>query len=56
MGKKKDKARAKAGDDAPKLPKRIAGVKLPKELRKDKDGNDDERGLGGRVRRLDWQG
>jgi len=29
---------------------------LPKELRKDKDGNDDERGLGGRVRRLDWQG
>ncbi len=29
---------------------------LPKELRKDADGNDDERGLGGRTRRLDWQG
>jgi 4-hydroxy-3-methylbut-2-en-1-yl diphosphate reductase len=28
---------------------------LPKELRKDADGNADERGLGGRVRRLDWQ-
>ena len=29
---------------------------LPKELRKDADGHADERGLGGRVRRLDWQG
>jgi 4-hydroxy-3-methylbut-2-en-1-yl diphosphate reductase len=29
---------------------------LPKELRRDADGNDDERGLGGRTRRLDWQG
>ena len=29
---------------------------LPKELRKDAEGNADERGLGGRVRRLDWQG
>ena len=29
---------------------------LPKELRKDSEGNADERGLGGRVRRLDWQG
>ena len=28
---------------------------LPRELRKDSDGNPDERGLGGRVRRLDWQ-
>ena len=28
---------------------------LPKELRKDADGNPDERGLGGRIRRLDWQ-
>jgi 4-hydroxy-3-methylbut-2-enyl diphosphate reductase len=28
---------------------------LPKELRKDVDGNDDERGLGGRTRQLDWQ-
>jgi len=28
---------------------------LPKELRTDKDGNADERGLGGRVRKLDWQ-
>jgi 4-hydroxy-3-methylbut-2-enyl diphosphate reductase len=28
---------------------------LPKELRKDADGNADERGLGGRIRRLDWQ-
>ncbi|PRY69336.1 4-hydroxy-3-methylbut-2-enyl diphosphate reductase [Glaciihabitans tibetensis] len=28
---------------------------LPKELRKDANGNPDERGLGGRVRRLDWQ-
>jgi 4-hydroxy-3-methylbut-2-enyl diphosphate reductase len=28
---------------------------LPKELRKDAAGNADERGLGGRVRRLDWQ-
>ena len=28
---------------------------LPKELRKDADGNADERGLGGRVRQLDWQ-
>ena len=28
---------------------------LPKELRKDADGNADERGLGGRVKRLDWQ-
>lgn len=29
---------------------------LPKELRRDAEGNEDERGLGGRVRRLDWQG
>lgn len=29
---------------------------LPKELRTDASGNPDERGLGGRVRRLDWQG
>ena len=29
---------------------------LPRELRKDAEGNPDERGLGGRVRRLDWQG
>lgn len=29
---------------------------LPKELRRDAQGNEDERGLGGRVRRLDWQG
>jgi len=29
---------------------------LPKELRRDADGNPDERGLGGRTRRLDWQG
>ena len=28
---------------------------LPKELRKDAAGNPDERGLGGRVRTLDWQ-
>jgi 4-hydroxy-3-methylbut-2-enyl diphosphate reductase len=28
---------------------------LPKELRTDSDGNPDERGLGGRVRQLDWQ-
>ena len=28
---------------------------LPKELRTDASGNPDERGLGGRVRRLDWQ-
>jgi 4-hydroxy-3-methylbut-2-en-1-yl diphosphate reductase len=28
---------------------------LPKELRKDAAGNPDERGLGGRVRKLDWQ-
>jgi 4-hydroxy-3-methylbut-2-enyl diphosphate reductase len=28
---------------------------LPKELRTDKFGNADERGLGGRVRKLDWQ-
>jgi 4-hydroxy-3-methylbut-2-enyl diphosphate reductase len=28
---------------------------LPKELRKDANGNPDERGLGGRTRRLDWQ-
>ena len=28
---------------------------LPKELRKDAAGNPDERGLGGRVKRLDWQ-
>jgi len=28
---------------------------LPKELRKDADGEPDSRGLGGRVRRLDWQ-
>jgi 4-hydroxy-3-methylbut-2-enyl diphosphate reductase len=29
---------------------------LPRELRTDSEGNPDERGLGGRVRRLDWQG
>lgn len=29
---------------------------LPKELRRDAQGNEDERGLGGRSRRLDWQG
>ena len=29
---------------------------LPKELRTDAAGNPDERGLGGRSRRLDWQG
>ncbi|HWR85096.1 MAG TPA: 4-hydroxy-3-methylbut-2-enyl diphosphate reductase, partial [Rhodoglobus sp.] len=29
---------------------------LPKELRVDAEGNPDERGLGGRTRRLDWQG
>jgi 4-hydroxy-3-methylbut-2-enyl diphosphate reductase len=29
---------------------------LPKELRVDAAGNPDERGLGGRVKRLDWQG
>jgi 4-hydroxy-3-methylbut-2-enyl diphosphate reductase len=28
---------------------------LPRELRTDSSGNPDERGLGGRVRRLDWQ-
>jgi 4-hydroxy-3-methylbut-2-en-1-yl diphosphate reductase len=28
---------------------------LPKELRRDSAGNADERGLGGRVRQLDWQ-
>jgi 4-hydroxy-3-methylbut-2-enyl diphosphate reductase len=28
---------------------------LPKELRKDANGRDDERGLGGRIRQLDWQ-
>jgi 4-hydroxy-3-methylbut-2-en-1-yl diphosphate reductase len=28
---------------------------LPRELRTDSAGNPDERGLGGRVRRLDWQ-
>ncbi|HEX4057512.1 MAG TPA: 4-hydroxy-3-methylbut-2-enyl diphosphate reductase [Galbitalea sp.] len=28
---------------------------LPRELRTDADGNPDDRGLGGRVRRLDWQ-
>lgn len=28
---------------------------LPKELRTDAHGNPDERGLGGRVRKLDWQ-
>jgi 4-hydroxy-3-methylbut-2-enyl diphosphate reductase len=28
---------------------------LPKELRTDKSGKPDDRGLGGRVRRLDWQ-
>ncbi len=28
---------------------------LPKELRTDASGNPDERGLGGRVRKLDWQ-
>jgi 4-hydroxy-3-methylbut-2-enyl diphosphate reductase len=28
---------------------------LPRELRTDANGNPDERGLGGRVRRLDWQ-
>jgi 4-hydroxy-3-methylbut-2-en-1-yl diphosphate reductase len=29
---------------------------LPRELRTDASGNPDDRGLGGRVRRLDWQG
>lgn len=29
---------------------------LPKELRVDAQGNPDERGLGGRTKRLDWQG
>ena len=29
---------------------------LPKELRVDAEGNPDERGLGGRTKRLDWQG
>jgi 4-hydroxy-3-methylbut-2-enyl diphosphate reductase len=29
---------------------------LPKELRRDAEGNPDERGLGGRTKRLDWQG
>ncbi|WP_395638309.1 4-hydroxy-3-methylbut-2-enyl diphosphate reductase [Pseudolysinimonas sp.] len=29
---------------------------LPKELRTDAQGNPDDRGLGGRTRRLDWQG
>jgi 4-hydroxy-3-methylbut-2-enyl diphosphate reductase len=29
---------------------------LPKELRTDADGNPDERALGGRTKRLDWQG
>jgi 4-hydroxy-3-methylbut-2-en-1-yl diphosphate reductase len=29
---------------------------LPKELRVDAEGNPDDRGLGGRTRRLDWQG
>jgi 4-hydroxy-3-methylbut-2-enyl diphosphate reductase len=29
---------------------------LPRELRTDAEGNPDDRGLGGRVRRLDWQG
>ena len=28
---------------------------LPRELRTDASGNPDERGLGGRVRKLDWQ-
>jgi len=28
---------------------------LPRELRTDAEGNPDERGLGGRIRRLDWQ-
>jgi 4-hydroxy-3-methylbut-2-enyl diphosphate reductase len=28
---------------------------LPKELRRDADGNQDERALGGRIRKLDWQ-
>lgn len=28
---------------------------LPKELRKDANGQDDSRGLGGRIRQLDWQ-
>ena len=28
---------------------------LPKELRTDAAGNPDERGLGGRIRQLDWQ-
>ncbi len=28
---------------------------LPKELRKDANGQDDDRGLGGRIRQLDWQ-
>jgi 4-hydroxy-3-methylbut-2-enyl diphosphate reductase len=29
---------------------------LPKELRRDAEGNQDERALGGRIRKLDWQG
>ena len=29
---------------------------LPKELRTDASGAPDSRGLGGRTRRLDWQG
>ena len=29
---------------------------LPKELRKDVEGNPDDRALGGRTKRLDWQG
>jgi len=28
---------------------------LPKELRKDANGREDVRGLGGRIRQLDWQ-
>jgi len=28
---------------------------LPKELRRDAEGNQDERALGGRIRKLDWQ-
>jgi 4-hydroxy-3-methylbut-2-enyl diphosphate reductase len=28
---------------------------LPKELRRDAQGNQDERALGGRIRKLDWQ-
>lgn len=33
MGSKKQK-KGKSGSDAPRIPKRVAGVKLPKELRK----------------------